>query len=328
MVPFYGVNQMTRLVSFVYASGRMGRSAHRQSRQPVAAIAVAAVMLGACGGAPGKDLDRAALAPGQMAEHARLVAEGDAEWLLRADSARLEDAIVAWERAVDIDGTDWKTCEKLARASHLLGDGWLSDKVARLEAFERGFRYAERGLKAYSPELARRVEAGVSLADAIALVDWRGVGLVYWYATTLGSYANDQGMTVGLKHRDAIFKSITHVYATDPDYFHGAADRFLGAYYAVAPAFVGGDLDKSRVHFEAALERAPNYLGTYVIMAEHLATRMKDAESFDRYLKLVINARPCGENAGAPCILDQLAPESDIERNRAASLLARRDELF
>ena len=56
-----------------------------------------------------------------------------------------------------------------------------------LKTYEKGFQYAERGLKARYPAIEERLAAGVDLKDAATLVDKPGIGLLYWYSTNLGS---------------------------------------------------------------------------------------------------------------------------------------------
>ena len=107
---------------------------------------------------------------------------------------------------------------------------------------------------------------------------------------------------------------------------------------SVAPSFAGGDVMKSFEHFQASLKAAPNYLGTYVLIAE-LYTPKEDAQAgksadeaaFDANLNYVINAQPCPEGGApsmAPCILPDLAPEAEIEKRKARDLMARKDEFF
>jgi hypothetical protein len=94
---------------------------------------------------------------------------------------------------------------------------------------------------------------------------------------------------------------------------------------------------KSYEHFQASLKKAPNYLGTYVLIAEHYtpledsaAGKAADPNAFDANLNIVINAQPCPEGAPAPapCILPELAAEAAIEKKKAQDLMGRKDEFF
>jgi hypothetical protein len=103
----------------------------------------------------------------------------------------------------------------------------------------------------------------------------------------------------------------------------------LGAYFAAVPEFAGGDLARSRDHFQASLDRAPEYLGTYVLMAELYATRAHDEGLFRTALDAVLAAEPCGAAAtGRPCIDPAIAADAVIAKRRARLLRARTAGLF
>ena len=66
---------------------------------------------------------------------------------------------------------------------------------------------------------------------------------------------------------------INRVGALDKNFFYGAFDRYWGAYYAVAPGFAGGDMDKSIKSFNSAVKTEKNYLGNYVLIADYWAKK-------------------------------------------------------
>jgi len=161
---------------------------------------------------------------------------------------------------------------------------------------------------------------GIRAEDAVVVITRKGIPLVYWYASNLGKWAKAKGFSTVLKHKDRIFKMVSHVYETAPDYFHGAADRYFGAFYAVAPAFAGGDIKKSEAHFAASLKAEPKYLGTYVLGAELWATKAQNADIFVEYLNLVLSSPVDG--------IVELQPENEVEKKKAKALLEKKDELF
>ena len=146
------------------------------------------------------------------------------------------------------------------------------------------------------------------------------VPLMYWYASNLGKWAKATGFSTVLKHKDRIFKLISRVYELDRDFYHGAADRYFGAFYAIAPSFAGGDINKSFEHFQESLKREPKYLATYVLIAEFYAPKAQDPQIFDEHLKFVLEA-PTN-------ILPGLEPEAVIEKKKAENLLKKKDDLF
>ncbi len=299
----------------------------------------AAALLVACGASP-KGLDRpiqrTTKAPTATAAatdpQVKLVKEGDDAWEKRVDRAQLELAIRKWEEAVKLRDDDYQTYAKLARASYLLADGWLAFEPAKKTLFlathERGYGFALRGLAAASPDFEKRILAGTNIENAIKVVGRNGVPLIYWYGSNLGKWAKARGFTTILKYKDRIFGMVDRVYELDPDFFYGAADRYFGAFYAIAPSFAGGDVHKSYEHFQASLKRAPNYLGTYVLAAEFYAPKNQDPKMYETYLTMVVNAKPCGDGVQSPCIMPELAPEAAIEQKKAAKLLKEKDDKF
>lgn len=316
------------------------------TRSSVALAVLAALVIGCGASAKGLEskVERKQVTADQAATHQQLVAAGDAAWELRLDRAQLELAIQKWDEAIKTKDDDWETYAKLARATYLLADGWLffekdqpNGQAAYLAMHERGYTYAERGMAAQSPDYEKRRMAGTKIDDAVKVIGRNGVSLVYWYATNLGKWAKEKGFTTVLENKDRIFKLVSRVYEVGPDYFYGAADRYFGAFYAVAPKFAGGDVMKSYEHFQASLKAAPSYLGTYVLIAElyapledSAAGKAPDENAFNANLQIVINAQPCPEGGTSmqPCIMKGLEAESAIEKKKAEDLLKRRDEFF
>ena len=292
-----------------------------------ALLAVAfSTLIISCGAKPAglsEGINRTSTGADQKAAHEQLVAAGDAAWALRTDRAQLELAIQKWDEATKLKDDDYQSYGKLARACYFLADGWIQfadDKPAYLAMHERGFAYAERGLAALSPDFEARIKAGTNIEEAVKVIGRNGVEHMYWYASNLGKWGNAKGFTTVLKYKDRIFGIVSRVHEVGPDFFYGASDRYFGAFYAIAPPFAGGDIEKSYEHFEASKAKAPYYLGTYVLIAEFYAPKAQNAEAFDSSLKFVLDAPV---NA-----IPELEPEATIEKQKAERLLKRRSEWF
>jgi hypothetical protein len=292
-------------------------------------VMVVAIAAASCG-AQSKGLDSATerkdLSQDQVSQHDQLIAQGDAAWEQRGDKAQLQAAISAWEQAVALKPDDAKTYEKLTRALYFLADAFLAfegDQTAFLAMHEKGYNAAEKGLAALSKDFEDRRLAGTNFEDAIKIVGREGVPLMYWYLSNLGKWGKAQGTTTVLRYKDRIFKTASRVLELDPDYFFGAPDRYFGAYYAVAPSFAGGDKYKSQEHFSKSLAKAPDYLGTHVLIAENLAPKFVDEggeEMFDKHIEFVLSA-PVD-------IIPELAAEAAAEKRKAEQLKAKKSDLF
>jgi tetratricopeptide (TPR) repeat protein len=264
----------------------------------------------------------AAAAEGESAES--MVAEGDAAWANRDDQASVEAALAAWEKAVALDPSDVETHTKLARGWFFLADAHmrkLGEKSEQyLETFEKGVAASERALGAASPEFKAAVTAGEPVEKAITKIGPDAAPAAYWYAASLGKWARAKGFATTLGNKDKIKSTMERVLEVAPDFFYAAPDRYFGAYYSVAPGFAGGDVKKSRAHFEKSLHVAPNYAGTKVLMADTYATKVQDRALFEQLLDEVL-AMPDDAIPG-------LEAETRVEKQKAQELKARIKELF
>ncbi len=253
---------------------------------------------------------------------ADLVAQGDEAWAGRDEEAQVRAAITAWEAAVAANPDDAETWVKLSRAYYFLAHGHLrwSDPDAMAETYQTGIRAAERALRVLSPQFAERMAAGEQVQDAVSILEADAVPALYWRASNLGRWARLDGFATVLSFKDEIRAVMTRCMELDRYYFFAGPDRYFGAFFAIAPAYAGGDLERSQQHFDESLRRSPTYYGTHVLYAENLAVKQQDREAFVRYLNMAIE--------GDPEALPEAAPENRVEQRLARDLLGRVDELF
>jgi hypothetical protein len=268
------------------------------------------------------DAPRAATpAKGSDADYRQLLAEADAAWASRFDRIELEKAIFAWESAAKLRPAHWQVFIKLSQAMYLLADVYLdphvlteADRAKYEETLDKGRLYGELAMAGYSPEWKARVQAGAKPEDEVSLIGRDGVAALYWYAANFGKWADSRGFAARRAARDRLVKLMQRCLELDPAFLYGAPDRYLGALYA------GSDLEKSQQYFQAALRRAPAYLGTHYLYAEAYAARKHDRELFQKELELVLSSP---EDA-----LPDVVPEQRIEKQRARRLLDRINEKF
>lgn len=253
---------------------------------------------------------------------ATVLAQGDEAWGRRDDVEQVRAAIAAWEQAAEIDGTDAETWVKLARGYYFMADGHLrfTDESALSDTYQSSIRAAERALRVMSPEFARRMAAGEQVEQAVSALQANAVPALYWRAAALGRWAQRQGFATVLSHKDEIRAVMTRCLELDRYYFFAGPDRYFGAFFAIAPSYAGGDLDRSRQHFDESLRRFPNYFGTRVLYAENYAVKAQNRQLFEEQLRMVID--------GDPESIPEAAPENRIEQRKARDLLQRMDELF
>jgi hypothetical protein len=293
----------------------------------------AVLMIGAtvgCGGGRTAAWDEGTASGGTVtaeaqATHDAALAEGNAAWDERADPERLRAAIAAWQRALEAVPSDWELWQRLGRAQYFLADGTMQFDPA-LEAdttamYQTAITSTERSLTEHFPRFAEYMRTNARFDDgALATLDASAVPALYWRASALGRWARRDGFATVLAYKDEIRAIMTYCLNNDRHYYHAGPDRYFGAFYAVAPTYAGGDLDRSRQHFEYAIGVDPNFFGTHVLFAMEFAVKAQDRTLFTDQLNLVIN--------GDPASLPDVTPEQAVEQRKARDGLARIDELF
>jgi tetratricopeptide (TPR) repeat protein len=254
---------------------------------------------------------------------ADVTAAGDAKWAERTDAANVRAAIVEWEKAAEANPNNLDLLVKLTRAHYFLADGYLraeADDKEYLTLMDKGVKWGEKAMVAASPEFAKAMADGAKFPEAVKLVGKEGVGAMYWYASSLGKWAKKKGFAVLLGQKDNVKATMDRCLELDPTFYYGGPHRYFGAFYAIAPSFAGGDLEKSKVHFKKSLEISPDFVGTKVLWAAELAVKTQDEETFD---KLMAEIEAVKEDA-----IPDVSAETRVEKQKAAELKANRSDLF
>lgn len=253
-----------------------------------------------------------------------LVEEAENAWEKRDDEQQLRTAIEKYERAVEIDSSKHEAWTALARAHYFLADCHLrfddTRQDAMLGTFEDSTEAAEQALIQISPEFREKMQAGAKMEDTVGLLDERAVGPLYWRSSALGKWASEKGFATLLSYKDEIREVMTHVLELNPTFYFGGPHRYFGAFYARAPSFAGGDLDRSKDHFEKSLQMEPNYFATHTLYAADWAVKAQDREAFDEHIEYVLT--------NDPDALPPVAPENRCEQKKAEELKEKAFELF
>jgi len=193
---------------------------------------------------------------------------------------------------------------------------------------ERAVRYSEKS-KEYGQALLNlyshyRENARAPLADFtralsdfgkgdVAPLFWGGYGWAIWARYQSGAPA-------AMVELPRIEQIMLRVVELDESFYYGAAHVVLGSYYGSRPEMLGGDLEKSRQHFERSLKIAGRrFLLTQVAYAETYARMTFDRELFERLLTEVINHSS---------VKNELSASNRLAQTEAEKLLARTDDFF
>ena len=244
-------------------------------------------------------------------------------WAKRGEQAELQKALDIWTKNVEADPKDVVSLGWLARGNYLMTYGYYSkedDRDLMLKGYKAAADYAMQGIKASSPEFVSCVDSGDPVDDCVKHVPKEGHMNLYWYAVSISRYAATDSFPTLLFYKNQVFSVMQRCLELDEDFFFGAAHRYFGAFYAKAPDWAGGDLNKSKEHFDKAIEMAPNYFGTRILMAQLYTTKVEDEDLFQELLQYVIDSDPNS--------LPAVAPENALDQEVAKQLLEEMEDIF
>lgn len=302
----------------------------------VAALLTLALVSG-CAASRKSALEDGAPAEGKVAgDFDKTLAEARAHWQKRVHRSDVEKAITSWQQAADIDlsalpederrAQRAQVYEELSHAYFFLASNHIEaedgDEKARDESmmvnYEKGMTAAEKAIKLRAPEFAAKVAQGDPWADHLDLVDDSAIPALYWYAVNLGKWGMLEGPATILARQNDLQAIMKHICAADESYYYGACHRFFAVYWTKLP--FSSDAQKSKAHFDKAIELAPNFLANKVLMAQHYATMTGDRKLYDRLLSEVSDT--------PEDVLAEATPENHFAKEKAEQLRKSADKRF
>lgn len=258
------------------------------------------------------------------AQEAAALAAAQAAWDQRGTEAQALAAVQGWEQAVAVNPNNAQAWTDLSHAQFFYADCYLRFDESNPDAYksmhEAGIKSAERALAAMSPAFAQKMAAGDRIETAIEALDASAVPALYWRSSNLGRWASLESFATLLSYKDEVRAIMEFCLNNDPGYWYQAPDRYFGIFYARAPGFSGGDMNKSMEHFQRSLAAAPNYFGTHTYVAEEWAIKEVDRPLFEQELNFVLNTDPN--------IVPEIVAENSCEQQKAKILMADADDYF
>lgn len=190
------------------------------------------------------------------------------------------------------------------------------------ELYRRALGYALR-LAELDPSLASLQALSPEALDAaLGRTTRRSVPGLYWSAYAWSAWANlakdDPEALSGLPKAARLMKRVLDL---DPDFQFAGADLWFGVYYSARPQIAGGDLARSRAHFEASLQRTGDgFLLAKTLFAKWYAVAALDEDLFRRLNEEVLSARPDA--------LPQARLANEAAKRQSKKLLEKIHELF
>jgi hypothetical protein len=242
--------------------------------------------------------------------------QADSLWELRADPESARKCLKAFRAAAKKQKS---VPELQARLSHVCNfvAAYMETSLEKKDAlFREGQAAAEKGMLLHPGYAAKFKETGDETAAAREL-DSGYVELLYWYTVNLGRELNQESVIIRRGNKERIETLNQRVMEMDPGFYYAGPHRLAGAIPARLPE---GNLQESRIHFEKAIEQAPEYLGNRVAYADFYAVRMGDKQLFQAQLTLVAAANPDSRA--------DIAPENRFAQAQAKLLLSKSGTLF
>lgn len=249
----------------------------------------------------------------------QLHSQAQSLWSQRVDTEKLTQALAIFEKIHLANQADFTTLVYLTRGYYFLADSHLKDLDQKKSTYEKAASFGEKAM-ATNGAFKKMISEGKSVEEALAALTASEVPAIYWTAASLGKWAKASGIAAALKYKTRIKAMIERVEKLQPDYFYGAVPRYWGGFFAVAPSFAGGDLNKSKLSFDRSISLAPEYLGTKVLMAEVYWTKMGNKKQFQALLNEVLLSKFDTHS--------ELGPENIWEKKKAEKLLKSADDLF
>lgn len=239
-------------------------------------------------------------------------------WSKRDTKEDLEMALSAFEKLSKATDDNYQYLVYLTRGYYFLADAHYSDIDEKKKYWEIGTSWGEKAM-ATNKAFGEAMKKDEKVEDHLNKLGKREVSAMYWTAANLGKWAKNSGIATTLKYKNRIRTLVATVQKHNEKYFYAAAHRYWGAYYAVAPGFAGGDMNKSKKSFLKAIKLAPDYLGTKVLYAQLWMTKKENKKGFKKLLNEVINAKPRTK---------AIHPENMVEKMKAKKMLENMDDLF
>jgi hypothetical protein len=240
-------------------------------------------------------------------------------WNKRHVKISLEESISAYKKLARSTNDNYEYLSRLSRAHYFLADAHYDDMETKKKYWEMGTSYGEKAMATNEKFKKAMEKDGAKVEDHLGLLGMSEISALYWTAANLGKWAKNSGIVTTLKYKTLIKSLILKVETLDRKFFYYAADRYWGAFFAIAPGFAGGDMNKSRERFLRNIKEAPTYLGTKVLFADYYMVKQEDKKEFKKLLNEVINSK-----VNDPVIFS----ENFIEKLKAKKLLKNIDEIF
>ena len=198
--------------------------------------------------------------------------------------------------------------------------GWVIDEDLERgrKLYWKGIDYGMRALRMNEP-FREALDQNVLPEEAVKLLDpQKDLPAAFYTSLVLGLLLISSLDLPEVLILGDTFKELT-LWAIDVDetFHYGAGHTLIGIYYGIMPGMLGGGPDKSKKHFDKAIELDETLLLHYWGYARYYPTLTGDEEHFDQLLDHIRNT-PSDINASVTAlneVVKQKARRLDEHRN-------------
>jgi tetratricopeptide (TPR) repeat protein len=231
-----------------------------------------------------------------MTGSAQALLDKAADQLTRADTKEKILALIeTYESVLTIDPRNYEALSNLGSYYFLIGYGHADDMDEKEKYYLKAIKSCERAMYT-NADFRARVDAGESVWEACGALSKKEMAAIYFWYLAVGNTWNDCLSLPG-KIFNAVWpgrarKILPVMMAIDPAWYGGSPYFAYATFYAVAPGFVGGDMEKSGESFTKAIEIGPDKINFRTARARYFHSKRGDREAFERDLKWAIEQDP------------------------------------
>jgi len=236
-----------------------------------------------------------------------------------------EQAIALYEAALEADPerTDGKAI-RVRLAVLYYGLAYYFDRAEskkhKMGLYLRGKDHGWDAIMRTNSAFADAIGGGTKIVDAIPLIEAGDVDAAYWCALNWAKWGEQRGILKVAMDIPKVRGLNDRILEVGEDYYNAAVHRFFGAFFVEIPQFAGQDQDRSKAHFERAIELSPGWPENEVNYAWYYARRTNNKELYVELLTQVI-ATPIPEQS-------VFKFEYIVARADAEEMLAKVEDLF
>jgi hypothetical protein len=210
-----------------------------------------------------------------------------------ADSAeKIKNLIASYEKIAAIDPGSYEVLSRLGEFTHLYAYIYSTDKKTKEEYYLKSLHYCERAMYT-NPKFKELADQGKPVWESVSALTPKEMDAMFYWYVAIGQYwtecYNSVSHLLNFYWPARANKVLERMSALQPDWKYGRVHMAWGAFYAIVPGFLGGDVKKSAEEFTKAIKVGPDALVNFYVRARNLHVKNGDREAFKKDLEFIIS---------------------------------------